>query len=220
MAGILSVFNDIAPEGYAHFERWYDREHLQERVGVPGFRFGRRYELVSGGDRRFMAFYEVDSPAVLTSPAYVQRLESPTAWTRESMTYFRNMVRTVCDLRAVAGDLIGAYAVVLRADEAMAPAADVGALVARMAAEPGVARVQLWTAAAQQTKADTAEMKARGPDRLVAGALVVECVRRADADRVAGTLAKPPAGLGISGKTALGVYGLLCIYPKPGSRSA
>jgi hypothetical protein len=220
MAGILSVFNDIAPEGYEHFERWYDREHLQERVGVPGFRFGRRYELVSGGDRRFMAFYEVDSPGVLTSPAYVQRLESPTAWTRESMKHFRNMVRTVCDLRAVGGDLIGAYAVVLRADEAMAPAADVGALVERMAAEPGVARVQLWTAAAQQTKADTAEMKARGPDQLVAGALVVECVRHADADRVAGTLAKPPAGLGISGKAMLGVYGLLCIYPKPGSRSA
>jgi hypothetical protein len=220
MAGILSVFNDIVPEGYEHFERWYNREHLQERVGVPGFRFGRRYELVSGGDRRFFAFYEVDSPGVLTSPAYVQRLESPTPWTRQSMTYFRNMVRTVCDLRAVAGDLVGSHAVVLRADETMAPAADVGALVERMAAEAGVARVQLWTRAQAQTKADTAEMKARGPDQLVAGAFVVECVRRADADRIAATLAAPPAALGISGKTALGVYGLLCIYPKPGSRSA
>ena len=69
-AGILAVFNDCAPEGYEHFERWYIREHLQERVGVPGFRFGRRYELVSGGDRQFFAFYEVESPAVLASPAY------------------------------------------------------------------------------------------------------------------------------------------------------
>jgi hypothetical protein len=219
MAGILSVFNDIAPEGYAHFERWYDREHLQERVGVPGFRFGRRYELVAGGDRRFMAFYEVDSPAVLTSPAYVKRLENPTAWTRESMKHFRNMVRTVCDLRAAAGDLVGAYAVALRADSVMTPAPDVGALVERMACEPGVARVQLWTAAAQQTKADTAEMKARGPDQLVAGAFLVECVRRADADRVAAALAQPPASLGISGSRTLGVYALLCVYERPGSRS-
>ena len=70
MPGILAIWNDIEPEGYEHFERWYNREHLQERVGVPGFRFGRRYEAVSGGDRRFFAFYEVDSPAVLTSPAY------------------------------------------------------------------------------------------------------------------------------------------------------
>ncbi len=93
-------------------------------------------------------------------------------------------------------------------------------LVERLAAEPGVARVQLWTAAARQTPSDTAEMKARGQDQLVAGAFVVECVRRADADRVAATLAEPPAALGISGKTALGIYALLCVYPKPVARSA
>jgi hypothetical protein len=215
MAGILSVFNDIAPEGYEHFERWYNREHLQERVNVPGFRFGRRYELLSGGDRRFFAFYEVDSPDVLSSPAYVRRLENPTAWTRESMTYFRNMVRTVCDLRAAAGDLVGSHAVVLRADEKMAPAPDAGGVAEKLAGEPGVARVQLWTSAARQTPSDTAEMKVRGKDQLAAGALVVECVRRADADRVAASLAKLPVALGISGRTALGVYGLLCAYTNP-----
>ena len=48
MAGILAVWNDCAPEGLAHFERWYNREHLQERVAVPGFRRGRRYEAVAG----------------------------------------------------------------------------------------------------------------------------------------------------------------------------
>jgi hypothetical protein len=216
MAGILSVFNDCAPEGYDHFERWYIREHLQERVGVPGFRFGRRYELISGGDRRFFAFYEVESPAVLASPAYVERLNAPTPWTSESMKYFRNMVRTVCDLTAAAGDLIGSYAVVLRADGAMAPKLEASELVRKMAAEPGIARVQLWTASAGQTPSDTAEMKSRGKDQLAAGALVVECVRRADADRVAVDLASnlPPA-LGISGPHVVGIYALLCIYPGP-----
>ena len=63
-----AVFNDCAPEGYEHFERWYIREHLQERVGVPGFRFGRRYQLVSGGDRQFFAFYEVETPACWPRP--------------------------------------------------------------------------------------------------------------------------------------------------------
>jgi hypothetical protein len=217
MAGILSVWNDCAPEGFEHFERWYNGEHLPERVGVPGFKFGRRYELVSGGDRRFMAFYEVDSPAVLTSPAYVERLENPTPWTSEAMQSFRGMVRTVCDLKAVAGNLIGSHAVVLRADKAMAPTPAADKLVARLAAQDGIARVQLWTAAAQQTKTDTAEMKSRGQDKLIAGALMVECVRRSDADRVAGSLAAdgPPPELGISGSSALGVYALLCIYDKP-----
>jgi len=215
MAGILAIWNDCAPEGYDHFERWYIREHLQERVGVPGFRFGRRYETVSGSDRRFFAFYEVESPDVLSSKAYVERLEAPTPWTLETMKSFRNMVRTVCDLRAAAGDLIGSHAVVLRADQAMAPTPAATKLVDELAAEPGVARVQLWTAAAKQTPGDTAEMKSRGKDQLAAGAFVVECLRRADADRVAATLANPPAALGVSGKSVVGIYGLLCVYPKP-----
>src|SRR6185503_14927961 len=151
MAGILAIWNDCTPEGYDHFERWYIREHLQERVGVPGFRFGRRYEAVSGADRRFFAFYEVESPDVLSSKAYVDRLEAPTPWTLEAMKAFRNMVRTVCDLRIAAGDLIGSHAVVLRADGAMAPTPEAATLVESLAGEPGVARVQLWTAATKQT---------------------------------------------------------------------
>ena len=79
MPGILAIWNDIDPEGYEHFELWYNREHLQERVAVPGFRFGRRYEVVSGGDRRFFGFYEVDSPDVLTSAAYLAAPGEPHA---------------------------------------------------------------------------------------------------------------------------------------------
>jgi len=218
-AGILAVFNDCTPEGYLHFERWYIREHLQERVGVPGFRFGRRYELVSGGDRRFFAFYEVENPDVLSSPAYLERLNAPTAWTQETMRVaFRNSVRTVCDLRFAAGDLIGAHATVLRADGEMAPTAETSDLVRSMAAQKGIARVQVWTASAKQTPSDTAEMKSRAKDRLTAGALVVECVRRQDAEEVAARLeATPPAALGISGASAVGVYALLCVYPGAGT---
>lgn len=214
MTGILAIWNDCAPEGEAHYERWYKSEHMQERVGVPGFRFGRRYERLAGGDRRFFTFYEVERADVLSSRAYVERLENPTPWTSESMKYFRNMVRTVCEQRASAGDLVGSHAVVVRADEAMAPTAEAETLVARLAADPGVARVQLWTAAGKQTPADTAEMRKRGKDQLVAGALLVECIRRADADRIAATLAPVPAALGISGSAVTGVYGLLCIYQR------
>jgi hypothetical protein len=219
MTGILAIWNDIAPEGYAHFERWYIREHLQERVGVPGFRFGRRYEAAAGGDRRFFAYYEVENPAVLSAPAYVERLQKPTPWTQEAMQSFRNMVRTVCEQRAAAGDLIGSHAVVLRADRAMAPTPAAEALVRGLAGGDGVARVQLWTAAAQQTPADTVEMKMRGPDQFVAGALVVECLRRADAERVASSLEAPPAALGISGANVLGIYALLCVYTSGASGS-
>jgi hypothetical protein len=214
MPGILAVFNDCAPEGYQHFETWYNREHLQERVGVPGFRFGRRYELVAGGDRQFCAFYEVDTAAVLNSPAYLARLNQPTPWTQAAMPSFRNMVRTVCDVAAAAGDLVGGHAVVLRADRAMVPTAAAQAWVHTLAAEAGIARVELWTRAAQQTNPDTAEMKSRGKDRLAAGVVLVECLRRADADRMLEALKTPPAALGITGEVALGIYALLCLYQR------
>ena len=149
MTAILAIFNDSRRRPQ-HFEKWYNREHLQERVGVPGFRFGRRYALAAGGDREFFAYYGVDSPAVLNSPAYLKRLENPTPWTTQTMQSFRNMVRTVCDLRIAAGDLIGSHAVVLRADQLCRR---------RRRQEPsprrspggGIARVQIWTKAAQQT---------------------------------------------------------------------
>src|SRR5262249_38806886 len=157
-AGILAVFNDCTPEGYAHFERWYIREHLQERVGVPGFRFGRRYELVAGGDRRFFAFYEVESPDVLSSPAYLERLNAPTPWPKQTMGVpSRNSVRTVGDLCFAAGDLIGSHARVLRADGVMPPPPEAHALVHSMALDPGIAGVKVWPASVKQTPPDTAE---------------------------------------------------------------
>jgi hypothetical protein len=57
-------------------------------------------------------------------------------------------------------------------------------------------------------------MKSRGKDQLIAGALVVECVRLTDAERVVKTLQSPPPTLGMSGPTVLGIYSLLCIYTK------
>lgn len=136
--------------------------------------------------------------------------ENPTRWTQETMQSWRNMVRTVCELRYAAGDLIGSHAVVLRADTTMAPTPAAEALVGELARQDGVARVQLWTAAAAQTP-DTAEMRSRGKDQLTAGALLVECVRRSDAERLAQALAAPPAALGVSGPTVIGVYALLCV---------
>ena len=150
---------------------------------------------------------------MLSSRAYVERLENPTPWTTESMKYFRNMVRTVCEQRAAAGDLIGSHAVVVRADEAMAPTAE--AEQARRAARRRAgsrARAAVDRGHQADPRRHGGDEK-RGKDQLAAGAFLVECIRRADADRIAATLA--PAALGVTGKAVVGVYGLLCIYPKP-----
>ena len=40
---MLLTSMDIDPSDDAEFNRWYDREHLEERVAIPGFLEARRY---------------------------------------------------------------------------------------------------------------------------------------------------------------------------------
>lgn len=52
-------------------------DHLPDRLSVPGFRLGRRFEAIEA-DREFLTYYRVDAPAVLASAAYRARLAEPT----------------------------------------------------------------------------------------------------------------------------------------------
>lgn len=45
--GIMAVWTDITPRAENDVSEWYNRQHLLERVDVPGFRNGARYR--SGG---------------------------------------------------------------------------------------------------------------------------------------------------------------------------
>ena len=109
--GRLAIWNDCAPIHVAAYEAWYQGEHLVERLGVPGFRLGRRYQAIAGAPEYF-TYYEVDGPEVLASPAYVERLENPTPATHRIMTQvFQNMNRTVCRVTEASGRFRGAFAV-------------------------------------------------------------------------------------------------------------
>ncbi|MEO1193703.1 MAG: hypothetical protein AAFY02_18245 [Pseudomonadota bacterium] len=109
--GGLLIWNDCAAEALADYERWYEEEHLPERVGLPGYRSGARYEALAGTAPRFFTLYETASPEVFLSPAYLSKLAKPTPWTQAIMPNFTGMSRTVCRQvgsrgRSVAGALV------------------------------------------------------------------------------------------------------------------
>lgn len=108
MNGILAVYNDVEPSMEAEFNRWYNCQHVLERVAVTGFRSGRRYRAIGKGHRYF-ACYETDSSDILVSTQYLRCLENPTDWTRKVMPHFRNMVRTVMNQACKAGTGYGGY---------------------------------------------------------------------------------------------------------------
>jgi hypothetical protein len=62
---------------------------------LTGFLRGRRY-VAEHGTPEYFTLYEAASASVLTGPAYLERLNSPTPWTKTSTADFRNTVRGVC----------------------------------------------------------------------------------------------------------------------------
>ena len=95
-SGLLMVWADVPSDKEKEFNRWYNEEHLAERLAVPGFLSAARYEAVKGGPKH-LAVYELESPSVLQSAAYKKVSENPTEWTRRSgpnaiaTTFIRNV---------------------------------------------------------------------------------------------------------------------------------
>ena len=87
----LLVWSDIDPDHEADFNQWYDREHMEERVRIPGFTGARRYRAVSGSARRYLALYRASSLADFTSDAYRKAFTKQTQW---SITNFGRMSNT------------------------------------------------------------------------------------------------------------------------------
>jgi len=93
--GVVAIWNGITPEGRTEFFEWHNREHMPERVGIPGFRRGRRY-IAKYGTPEFFTLYEAESPEVLVGQDYLNRLNNPTPWTqRVPPMFFRDTSRGV-----------------------------------------------------------------------------------------------------------------------------
>jgi len=80
--GFLLVLMQPPPAFEEEFTAWYDTEHIPERVAVPGFRTGLRYVCVDGFPR-YLAIYDMDSPEVLDSEAYLRvSFDRASPWTK------------------------------------------------------------------------------------------------------------------------------------------
>src|SRR5665213_1486766 len=92
--GMLLTSMDIDPSDEAEFNRWYDREHLAERVAIGGFIEARRY-VAHNASPKYLSLYSTETFDVLTSPAYQVALANQTAWSKANIAHFRNMIRSV-----------------------------------------------------------------------------------------------------------------------------
>ena len=93
---------DIAPEVRAEWEDWHTREHMPERLSIPGFLRGTRW-IAASGQPSYFVLYEAERLETLTAGTYLERLNNPTPWSLKMMPHHRNMVRSLCEVRATWG---------------------------------------------------------------------------------------------------------------------
>ena len=93
---LLMVYVDVDIENDAEFNRWYNEEHIPERLSAPGFLDGARYEALKGGPR-YLAVYELESADALHTDEYLRMSNNPTPWTQRMGpgTVGRGYVRNV-----------------------------------------------------------------------------------------------------------------------------
>jgi hypothetical protein len=205
--GLLVIWNDCVRGRETDYEEWYQDEHLKERLGVPGFTVGRRYEAVEAS-RRFLTAYEVEHPETLTSPEYLGRLEHPSARTTAIMRDgFCNARRAICERNAVQGPIRGGVVVTVALDEP-APWDRLLDLAERHPVSPERVHTEIWLSTSPEDGARSAEAELRGRDDTMSGCLELEFLREAPALRARDDLdrACPHA--------EVGVYRLLCSLRK------
>jgi hypothetical protein len=111
--GMLLTSMDIDPADEADFNRWYDREHLLERVAIEGFLEARRY-LAHHGSPKYLCLYSTATFEVLDSPTYRTALMNPTEWSKKSLARFKNMIRAVARITISRGQGRGAALGIIR----------------------------------------------------------------------------------------------------------
>ena len=96
--GLLLTITEPPAAMEEEFNAWYDTEHLAERLAIPGFRSARRWVMdCPPGQGKYLATYELDSPAVLSSPEYLSRFENQSPWSRRCLGKLVAFRRWACE---------------------------------------------------------------------------------------------------------------------------
>jgi hypothetical protein len=171
-AAMLLSF-DVAHEAIVEHDTWHTHEHLPERLSIPGFLRGSRWVALRGHPRYFV-MYEVAQLAVLTSDAYLQRLNNPSPWTSKVMPHYRSMTRGFCSLTGSFGFGIGHVGLLIRFKPAIGAESSlrrwlIGEVLPGLPSRPGIGSAHLFEATVAPEM--TTEQRIRGADARVDWAL-------------------------------------------------
>lgn len=213
--GVTAIWNDVVPEARGDFLAWHMREHMAERVALPGFRRARRHVALDAATRpAFFTFYEADSLAVLQGHDYANRLNGPTPWTRQVMATLRGVARVLAEVVESRGAGLGGTVLTLRFDGPAQAASPLAALVRAAAERPGIAGAHLCRSDLGASGADSGERRLRAAHEapLPAWFIILE---GADAEAFQGLLPDGDLAAAGAGPAQRGCYRLEFLLGAP-----
>lgn len=91
--GLLVNAMNVAPEGEADFNAWYDEEHIPALAAVKGTLAASRYLSgeAGGGSHKYVAIYHLESPDVTRTEAWAKAVDTP--WSAKVRPHFRDRIR-------------------------------------------------------------------------------------------------------------------------------
>ena len=191
-AAMLLSF-DVVAEAQTEHDDWHSHEHLPERLAIPGFVRGSRWRALAGGPAYFV-MYEVGELGVLSSAAYMQRLNHPSPWTTKMMVSYRGMRRGLCEIVARVGHGLGGFGLLLRFGVEGHRQTDLcdwltGQMLPALPPQSGLSSAMLFRSGLQA--ASTVEQRIRGDDAGVAWALLVTGFNRSSVEALASGVRLP-----------------------------
>jgi hypothetical protein len=164
-SAMVIMWHDIAPEGDAAYNLWHTRQHMPERIALPGFLRARRGANKALDRQHYFTLYECADLGAVVSPEYQRSLNSPTEWTQQVAPHFRNFKRMPCVIAASRGCGLGGSIVTVRAplpaggeDKARS---SLGSAVEAIGALPSTTAVHLGFARPDLSSGETAEVQLR-----------------------------------------------------------
>ena len=166
--GFLAIWSDVSDADRTDYLHWLTREHIEERLAVPGFFRARVFRARRDDINRYLILYELAGASVLGSAPYLARLNQPTAWSQRVMRRLTNFRRGGGQVASKIGFGRGGLIRPIIASS--------GGTVAnwRTALPDRVCRVCVMVTDVTQTGIETAEKKLRTGDTTFAGLVVLE----------------------------------------------
>jgi len=99
-SAVLVNWGGIMPDKEDDYNQWHSKEHMPERISLPGFLRGYRAVGIEGTNlnHKYFMMYEAKNKEVFVSKEYLERLNNPTKWTKEILSNYISPSRTICSV--------------------------------------------------------------------------------------------------------------------------